>query len=291
MKSSRAAIALLPAFLAVQMPEGRGEEKHAAPESFFPVAVWYGGGKARAPMLEPLDTASAERWGKDLDQIKSVGFNTVKCWVDWATAEPTPGDFKFESLDLLMRLAEARGLRVIVQAYLDSAPDWVGERYPDGNFVDRSGFIVKSQAAPGFCIDHPGVRAEVVKFLEALSRQANRSVALYGWDVWSEPHVINWADFPFLSNAEFCFCAHSQARFREWLKRKYGTLDALNTAWYRRFERWEQVEPPRASTILSRSEEHTSELQSRLHLVCRLLLEKKKKYTVRGEPGTHAKLR
>src|SRR2546422_7863982 len=29
-----------------------------------------------------------------------------------------------------------------------------------------------------------------------------------------------------------------------------------------------------------RSEEHTSELQSRLHLVCRLLLEKKKKNTV-----------
>src|SRR5256884_2582778 len=30
-------------------------------------------------------------------------------------------------------------------------------------------------------------------------------------------------------------------------------------------------------TISTRSEEHTSELQSRLHLVCRLLLEKKKK--------------
>src|SRR2546422_10209981 len=29
--------------------------------------------------------------------------------------------------------------------------------------------------------------------------------------------------------------------------------------------------------LLPRSEEHTSELQSRLHLVCRLLLEKKKK--------------
>src|SRR5687768_17970482 len=29
----------------------------------------------------------------------------------------------------------------------------------------------------------------------------------------------------------------------------------------------------------TRSEEHTSELQSRLHLVCRLLLEKKKKKT------------
>src|SRR2546429_791897 len=34
-----------------------------------------------------------------------------------------------------------------------------------------------------------------------------------------------------------------------------------------------------------RSEEHTSELQSRLHLVCRLLLEKKKEATVQCAPA------
>src|SRR2546422_7166527 len=34
-----------------------------------------------------------------------------------------------------------------------------------------------------------------------------------------------------------------------------------------------------------RSEEHTSELQSRLHLVCRLLLEKKKKRTTSARGG------
>src|SRR6266702_8995253 len=34
---------------------------------------------------------------------------------------------------------------------------------------------------------------------------------------------------------------------------------------------------PAAGVALRRSEEHTSELQSRGHLVCRLLLEKKKK--------------
>src|SRR2546429_6259236 len=34
---------------------------------------------------------------------------------------------------------------------------------------------------------------------------------------------------------------------------------------------------PQESGLADRSEEHTSELQSRLHLVCRLLLEKKKK--------------
>jgi len=217
----------------------------------FPVAVWYGGGKARAPMLEPLDPTSPERWGHDLDQIKSVGFNTVKCWVDWATAEPSPGRFHFENLDLLLRLAEERGLRVIVQIYLDSAPDWVGERYPDGRFVDRSGAVIRSEAAPGFCIDHAGVRAEIVKFLAALARDANRWPALFGWDVWSEPHVVNWAEFPYLTNPEFCYCRWSEERFRAWLKAKYATLGALNQAWYRRFARWDQVEPPRASTILS----------------------------------------
>src|SRR2546422_6188487 len=36
------------------------------------------------------------------------------------------------------------------------------------------------------------------------------------------------------------------------------------------------VLPPGLSQAAPRSEEHTSELQSRLHLVCRLLLEKKK---------------
>src|SRR2546422_2095428 len=42
---------------------------------------------------------------------------------------------------------------------------------------------------------------------------------------------------------------------------------------------WEQnrgQQPKRPASISFRSEEHTSELQSRLHLVCRLLLEKKK---------------
>src|SRR5687768_17949647 len=35
--------------------------------------------------------------------------------------------------------------------------------------------------------------------------------------------------------------------------------------------------PKMRTSLTVRSEEHTSELQSRLHLVCRLLLEKKKK--------------
>src|SRR2546422_7886036 len=43
-------------------------------------------------------------------------------------------------------------------------------------------------------------------------------------------------------------------------------------------------------TSMDRSEEHTSELQSRLHLVCRLLLEKKKILTI-STPGGSTVLR
>src|SRR2546422_4057233 len=51
---------------------------------------------------------------------------------------------------------------------------------------------------------------------------------------------------------------------------------------------WESVTVPagtfRALHVKAdRSEEHTSELQSRLHLVCRLLLEKKKRRADQGE--------
>src|SRR2546422_10164151 len=40
--------------------------------------------------------------------------------------------------------------------------------------------------------------------------------------------------------------------------------------------------------LKARSEEHTSELQSRLHLVCRLLLEKKNHQANRVSPHSHA---
>src|SRR3989440_7172852 len=45
--------------------------------------------------------------------------------------------------------------------------------------------------------------------------------------------------------------------------------------------------PDLAISCDGRSEEHTSELQSRSDLVCRLLLEKKKKGVKRGELGDH----
>src|SRR2546422_4376609 len=47
-----------------------------------------------------------------------------------------------------------------------------------------------------------------------------------------------------------------------------------------------RVDRAAEGVLVARSEEHTSELQSRLHLVCRLLLEKKKTRHTRDWPTT-----
>jgi len=223
----------------------------AAPPPFFPVAVWYSGGTARAPMLSPVDAGSERDWRADLQTIKSLGFNTVRTWVEWSAVEPREGRFRFDNLQLMLKLAEEVGLKVIVQVYVDSAPDWVGRKFPDGQFMSQSGTQIPSQAAPGFCFDHPGVRQAVLRFFEETARMASSSPAFHAYDVWSEPAVMNWAQPAYLPNAQFCYCPHSVARFREWLREKYGGIGELNRSWYRTLASWDQVEPPRFGTILT----------------------------------------
>ncbi len=221
------------------------------PAPFFPVAVWYSGGTARAPMLSPIGPDSERQWRADLDRIRRLGFNAVRTWVEWSAGEPAEGRYRLDNLDLLLRLAQDAGLRVLVQVYVDSAPEWVGRKFPDGRFTAQSGVSLPSQAAPGFCVDHPGVGAAVTAFFEEVARHASKSPAFYAYDVWSEPAVMNWALPAYLPNAQFCYCPHSLARFRLWLQSRYADLPALNRAWYRTFTDWAQVEPPRFGTILT----------------------------------------
>lgn len=224
-----------------------------APETttFFPMAVWYGGGKARAPMLEGNARAKKEIWRKDVQQIKALGFNTVRAWIDWASGQPSEGAYDFETLDVLLELASEEDLKLVLQIYMDSAPRWVGEKYPDSLFVSSNGQAIEPETSPGYCRDHPGVRAADNAFYAALAERARNNPTLVGWDLWSEPHVINWANPTWIPNPEFCYCPYTIRRFRGWLQKKYGSIEALNTAWYRRFRSWDQVEPSRMSTILS----------------------------------------
>src|SRR2546422_7176046 len=58
-------------------------------------------------------------------------------------------------------------------------------------------------------------------------------------------------------------------------------FDRVRTCAHQFLDRFHRIlEPLAIGKERQRSEEHTSELQSRLHLVCRLLLEKKKRQLI-----------
>jgi beta-galactosidase len=233
----------LAAFLLLSIP--------ALAADFLPMAVWYGGGKARAPMLERDARAKKELWRKDVRQIKALGFNTIRTWIDWSTGEPREHEYRFENLDVILELARDEGLKVFLQVYMDSAPRWVGDKYPDSLFVSSNGEAIVPESSPGYCLDHPGVRKADLAFYQALAEHVHGNPAFAGWDLWSEPHVINWANPTYIANPEFCFCKNTVAAFRRWLVKKYGSVEQLNAAWYRTYSKWDDVQPGRMSTILS----------------------------------------
>ena len=237
-----------PAWARAQDP---GQDKH---HGFLPVSVWYTGGTVRAPMIEPVGTRSATEWKTDLEQIKKLGFNTVRCWLEWAYNEKQEGKYDFSSLQLLTDLAAEVGLKVICQVYIDSAPEWVGKKYPGSAFVASNDLRVHSQSSPGFCFDHPGVQERILNFFSEAARAVKGKPAFYGWDLWSEPHIINWSEVYHLGDLrylQFCYCPSSQARFREWLRKKYGPIENVNQAWHRTYRNFAEVEPPRFGTILT----------------------------------------
>lgn len=243
--------AVLATLLLASSASAQHNRRHVHQPDFFPFSVWYSGGKARAPMLSELTPESREEWRRDLQNIKALGFNTVRTWIEWSSIERVRGEYDLRNLELLFELAQEVGLRVFIQVYVDSAPDWVGEAFPDAQFVAQDGTSIPSQAAPGYCTDNPEIRALVEGVYTAVAEVASKYPNFYGWDLWSEPHIINWANIDYIPNAQFCYCEATQARFRLWLRRKYGSLENLNRAWHRGFNSWDDVEAPRFSTILS----------------------------------------
>lgn len=224
-----AGTATLPALAAVPVPQAR------ALDPVMTLGVQY----YRPPFPE------AAVWKDDLARMRDAGLNTVQLWVMWPWVESKPGRFDFGDYDRLVELADAAGLGLIVSAIAEVHPPWIFRLVPGSEMIDHTGaHVVSSNRAesnygltPGGCFDHPRVWERMAGFLSAVVTRYQSAPRLRAWDIWNETRWNVQAD------GLVCFCPHTLRAFRAWLARTYGSLDGLNRAWKRRYDRWDEVLP------------------------------------------------
>lgn len=195
----------------------------------------------------------ASEWSADLERIKSAGFELVrtaehKC--DWEQLEPRPGEYEFGWLDRFMDLAHGQALQVLLGTGTTNPPFWLLDEYPDMPVVSSKGARYDNRAMWNWaCFDHPELISAARRFIATLVDRYRDHPALYGWQLHNE------IGYPWRANAAgelavYCYCAYTQAEFREWLRRRYDNLEGLNRAWQSsatnpRYTSWEQVSAPR----------------------------------------------
>lgn len=185
----------------------------------------------------------------DLPLLKRLGFNMIKIQEHWSTDEPEEGRYEFARVDRLIARAGEHGLGIYLGLTMEQAPAWLWRRYPDCHLIEADGrshmqptqYTIPTDGKPGPCWDHPGARNAAERFIAELARILGRHDNIQAWNTFQE--IGFWPNEAGVTG--FCYCPHTLARFREWLRERYGTLAALNAAWQLNHAGWEDVEPPR----------------------------------------------
>jgi beta-galactosidase GanA len=190
-----------------------------------------------------------EYWEDDIKHIKDLNFNVVKLWAVWNCIEKTPGIFDFSELDELVSICSKYGVKCIINTIPEGAPYWTASGFEDsfyktsdGHILDYSGPAnIPSAGWPGLCPDSTAANELMCRFISSTARHFKDNETVAAIDVWNEPHLEPMFDY---SGQLLCYCTHSINKFRSWLKERYGTLENLNSRWFRHYTSWEQVMPP-----------------------------------------------
>ena len=180
-------------------------------------------------------------WERDHQTAAQLGVNVFRHWFLWGSIETSPGKYDWRDYDRMLELENRNHIRVIIAELTDRRdPEWMWDKYPQARVVNAQGNqafpSVDNSSATGvapMCLDNDEIKDAAGKFLTALVERYRANPAVLGYDVWNEGSV------------QECFCPATQAKFREWLKAKYGTLEALERAWHRYgLADWTNVHPP-----------------------------------------------
>lgn len=178
-------------------------------------------------------------WQQDMELFDKAGINSATINVfSWARIQPAEEVYDFRELDEIVDTLAKAGKQIVLATSTAALPAWMVKRYPEVARVDYEGRRHKFGQRHNACPNSPVYR-HFVKELTA--RLAER----YG----SHEHVVCWH-----INNEYggeCYCENCEKAFRVWLRKKYGTIEALNKAWNLTFwghniYDWDEVVLPNA---------------------------------------------
>ena len=174
---------------------------------------------------------------EDMRLMKLANCNSMSVGIfAWAALEPEEGKYDFTFLDKAMDDIYANGGRVMLATPSGARPAWMAQKYPEVLRVDETRHRIWFGGRHNHCLTSPIYREKVAKINAMLAERYKDHPALIAW------HVSN-------EYSGSCHCELCREAFREWLKKKYGTLDELNDQWWAPFwshtyTDWSQIDPP-----------------------------------------------
>ncbi|MCX7868862.1 MAG: beta-galactosidase, partial [Terrimicrobiaceae bacterium] len=182
-----------------------------------------------------------EALAEDRRLRKLAGCNVFSIGIfSWSHLEPEEGRFEFEWLDRVMDELAEDGCIAILATPTAARPPWLARRYPEVMRVGRPGLREPFQTRHNFCWSSPVFRE---KALEIITRLAGRYRCHPALGMWHISNELGGNE----GNGE-CFCPRCLAGWHAWLRDRYGTLEALNEAWWggfwaHRYSDWEEINP------------------------------------------------
>ncbi len=165
--------------------------------------------------------SNPETWKHDIALMKAAGFRVVRMGhLAWDSYEPTDGKFNFAWFDQVMDMMNDAGIRVVLDIAVRPAPIWLHQKYPSMDITDSSGNVLYPNHRYMVDVGDPMYQQYALRFTDALTRHYAKHPALLAFGIDNEA-----------GDGPISYSPTVKARFIEWLRVKYGTVDNLNVAW------------------------------------------------------------